>query len=576
LATLGTHSQTFSRRSATATALAWLACLAAVLGWVLRTPEVWLREQLKILQFWSLETCVVLGLAFGAALARDVLRGLDRRDGVRLAMLTILAVVLTVYVAPRTNRIYYDEQIYQGIGQNMSDLKRAQMCNDGTVEYGQLQCWSGQYNKQPYAYPHALSVAYRLFGVHEATAFRVNAFVMAATVWLVYLLVCLLFHDTVAAFFAALIVALTPEQLMWSATAAAEPSASLASVAALAAAAHFVRSRSTAALAGGAVAAAYAVQFRPESLLIVPVIVLLVWQGARDEFTRPRLWWAGLLFFVLIAVHAGHVFAVRHEGWGTTDARLSLGYVVANLRVNGRFYLGDQRFPIVFTLLAALGLSARRTARKAAPIVLYFLVFFGIDLLFYAGSYNYGADVRYSLLTYPPLAVLGGLGAARLVEWFARIRPGVPAVVAVTAGLAFQFLCYAPLVRATTEEAWAARADIRFARSLVPDLPPNSYVLTHNPSMFHIWGINAGQMSLIAASPDYVNQLAARYAGGVYLHWNFWCNVQDPVQRQFCRNALATRPVETVREYRERDQRFALYRLQISGVDRDRQDRAIR
>ena len=28
------------------------------------------------------------------------------------------------------------------------------MCNDGSVEYGRLQCASGEYNKQPYAYPH--------------------------------------------------------------------------------------------------------------------------------------------------------------------------------------------------------------------------------------------------------------------------------------------------------------------------------------------------------------------------------------------------------------------------------------
>ena len=54
--------------------------------------------------------------------------------------------------------------------QNLADLKLAQMCNDGTVEYGRLQCWSGEYNKQPYAYPHVLSLAYRVFGVKEPVA----------------------------------------------------------------------------------------------------------------------------------------------------------------------------------------------------------------------------------------------------------------------------------------------------------------------------------------------------------------------------------------------------------------------
>jgi hypothetical protein len=556
-------SRTSTGRAWAILAGAWAIAAAALAVWLIQTPGATLREQLTGLQFWSLEACVALGLALAPFVGRELARGFDRRDGLRMAALAALAAGLTLFVAPRTNRIYYDEQIYQSIGQNLADLKRAQMCNDGTVEYGMLQCWSGEYNKQPYAYPHALSLAYRVFGVHEPIAFRLNAVVMAATVCLVYLLVGVLFADRAAAFFAALLVALIPEQLMWSATAASEPSASLACVAALLVAASFTRSRSTAGLAAAAVAAAYAVQFRPESLLILPVIVALLWQHARAEFARPRLWWAALLFFALVFIHIGHMFAVRNEGWGTNEARFSLGYVAANIRVNGRFFLGDARFPIVFTLLALLGLPVRKGEAAAAPIALYFLLFFGIALLFYAGSYNYGADVRYSLLTYPPLAILGGLGAARVVAWIERVNRRVAARAALTAGLAFQFLWYLPLVRATTEEAWSARADMRFARAFVADLPANSYVLTHNPGIFHVWGVNAGQMSLAIANRDQLALLGRRYAGGVYLHWNFWCNVDDRLQREFCRSALALGPADIVREYRERDQRFALYRFKM-------------
>ena len=156
------------------------------------------------------------------------------------------------------------------------------------------------------------------------------------------------------------------------------------------------------------------------------------------------------------------------------------------------------------------------------------------------------------------MAVLGGLGAARVSSFVSLGRTGR---AAVTAALLFQFLWYAPLVRATTEEAWAARADVRFARSFTRELNPNTYVLTHNPGMFHVWGINAGQLSLPVRNPEYLDLLAARYGGGVYLHWNFWCNVQDPVHVELCRKALQLRPFELVREYRERDQRVAFYRL---------------
>src|SRR4029077_4575071 len=157
-------------------------------------------------------------------------------------------------------------------------------------------------------------------------------------------------------------------------------------------------------------------------------------------------------------------------------------------------------------------------------------LFFGIDLVFYAGSYNYGADVRYSLMTYPPLAVLAGCGAAAFSRTITRYLPGIRAPALVTALLTFQFLWYAPIVRATTEEAWAARADVAFAASVAAQLPADSYVLTQNPGMFHLWGVNAGQMSRAVANPAYARVLATRYPGGLYVHWNFWCNVDDPTQ----------------------------------------------
>jgi hypothetical protein len=195
-------------------------------------------------------------------------------------------------------------------------------------------------------------------------------------------------------------------------------------------------------------------------------------------------------------------------------------------------------------------------------MAVYFVLFFGIVLLFYAGSYNYGADVRYSLATYPPLAILGGLGAARLVRWATRFEPRLPAVQCLTAAVLVQFAWwYSPVVRSTADTAWAARADVQFARSLVADLPGNSYVLTHNPGMFQLWGVNAGQMSLAAADPAFLNHLAARFTGGVYLHWNFWCSVPDPVQREICVKTLGLRPAEPVREHRERDQHYILYRF---------------
>ena len=557
--TVATTHRRAQRTAWVAVAVGWIGLGSAVAAWLIVTRTDRLVGQLKAVQFWSLEACALLVVALGVPALKGVLRDVSRQDGARIAGLMALAGALTLFVAPRTNRIYYDEHIYQGIGHNLADLRRAQVCNDGSMQYGRLQCQFGEYNKQPYAYPHVLSVMYRLVGARWWIAHVVNAAAMALTAAAVYLLVWLLFGDRLAASYAGLLVALTPEQILWSATAAVEPTASLAAVAALVFVAHACRAASGVALFAAAAAVAYAVQFRPESFLIVPVAGVLIWPRARRELGSVRLWWAALLFFALCAVHLAHLFAVRNAGWGTSAARLSLGYLAENFRTNGSFFVMDGRFPVVFTMLALVGLAGRTFRVERLAIGLYFLLFFGIFLLFYAGSYNYGADVRYSLLTVPAVAVLGGLGAARVARWFAGGAGSQASVVA--AALCLQFLWYLPLVRAIGEEAWAARADVSFAHSVARELPANAFVLTHNPGMFHLWGVSAGQLSLVSASPQYLDFLIGRYSGGVYVHWNFWCNVQEPVQPAFCRTVLQLRPTELTRDHRERDQRFALYRF---------------
>jgi hypothetical protein len=542
-------------------AIAGALLAGGLAAWLLGTSTGSLREELKWLQYWSLECCVFTAVILSGPVIRKVGQQLTRRDAVQLASLAGLAVALTVLLGPRTNRIYYDEQIYQAIGQNLADLRLAQVCNDGSVEYGRLSCSSGEYNKQPYAYPHLLSLFYRLLGTRPWIAFAVNAAAAGATAAAVYLLSLLLFGDRSAAVLGSVALTLMPEQIMWSATAAVEPTASLACLIAVLSAAIFLRVGGLATLAMMAVTSAYAAQFRPESLLVCVVVAGVAWPRLRTTFERDGAWWVLALFVVLLGVHVAHLYAVRQVEWGTQGARFSLRFVIDNLRVNGAFYVFDERFPVIFTALAVIGAVETRLRRHRFGMVLYFALFFGVYLLFHAGSYNYGADVRYSLTTYPPVAILTGLGAAALGRRIRRHAPLLPIRAIAATAFGFVFLAYAPVVRGSMEEAWAARADVAFARGVVLDLPRHSYVLTHNPGMFHVWGRNAGQMSLVTGHAGYLEYLEGRYPGGVYLHWNFWCNVQDPSQQSICRTARDLRPGELIRQHAERGQYFAFYRL---------------
>ena len=556
---------TASPASWTSPAIAWTGGLTALAVWLGRTPAERLREQLTVLQFWSLSATVLLLLLLAMYIIASERTVWSRRDAGPLASIVALGVCLTLFVAPRTNRIFYDEQIYENIGQNLAELRLAQVCNDGWIEYGELRCTNGEYNKQPYAYPYLLSLAYRVFGVKDGVAFGVNAVAMAVAICSVYFLTLLLFADRRAAAFSALVFALLPQQIVWSATAAAEPSAAAAAAAGALAAAYYLRRGTAVSLAAMAVVAAYAIQFRPESILILPVMAWIAWPRLWPELQQPRGWWAAVLFLALAAIPMAHLFAVRQAGWGTDAARFSATYLGPNLRVNGRFFVADWRFPVLFSLFALAGATTRGHGFERAAVAMYFLLFFAVTLVFYAGSYDYGADVRYSLMTYPALAVLAGVGIVRLIRGADAVIPQTRASALITALLLFLFLLYAPGVRATTEEGWAARADVQFARTVAKQLPPGSYVLSQDPGMFQAWGVSAGQMARIAGSPAYARWLASRFAGGLYIHWNFWCNAQDLVQQGICRQAMALGPTTLVAETRERDQRFALYKLALPG-----------
>src|SRR5262249_26431176 len=144
----------------------------------------------------------------------------------------------------------------------------------------------------------------------------------------------------------------------------------------------------------------------------------------------------------------GHLAAVRNEGWGTTQERMSIAYAVQNLRVNGWFFLRDARFPVAFTLVALIGWVAPRADAGRAAIVVYFGLFFGVTLFFYAGSYDYGADVRYSLATYPPIAILAGLGASRAIRTLDAGAPRTAVCGLLAAAAVAQFVVVSmPIVR---------------------------------------------------------------------------------------------------------------------------------
>ncbi len=524
-------------------------------------PE--LKSILTNVHYYFLEIdflLIVIGLAGVAGLIAVKFKEATKKQIVFLTLLLVSAFALAAFVAPRTHRLYYDEDIYQNIAQNLSELHKAEMCNEGFTEYDVYNCRSGEYNKQPYGYPHFLSAAFRIFGRSETASFALNNFLFPLSVLLVFLIALFLFDNFSAAFFSALLFLIFPQNSLWFSAANVEPSALFFAGLSFLAAIFYIRKGNNRALLFYASATAYAVQFRPESVFIAPLTLLFIVVSKPGELKNGKFYFMISLLVLLSFNQWLHLWAVKNDSWGSSANRMGFEYFIYNFKTNVLFYLKNVRFPLVATLFFFAAFYGKAYLKEKLIIALWFFSFWGIFLLFYAGSYNYGADVRYSLVSYVPFALLAGLGIQNMKSFFGKNEKHFNVVVTII--LLFQFTTFLPMIRAESQEAWAARADHRAAEKFAEMLPDNSFVFTHNPSMFLMRGKNAGQTSIITNDKFYVDQIIfPKYEGEVYFHYNYWCIAPDSLQNGLCENVFDYYNAVPIKNIAEQNYEFILYKL---------------
>ncbi len=486
-----------------------------------------------------------------------------RRSLVLLAAGSLLAVWL---IPPRTNRIYFDEHIYENIAQSVAVNGEAWLCNEGEAEYGNFRAFGKEYNKQPNGHPFYLSVFFRLFGISEFSAHLADNFALLIGVVAVFFAAFLLFSSETAAIFSGLLYLLTPQNLIWSATVAVEPAAAAFSALAVAAAALYVREPmgSTAALWGSVTG--LSLYYRPESICIVAPVLLIVLLFRWREITEPRFYAALAVLAGLAGVEFLHLYAVRNEGWGTTGDRFSWAAYEGNIAVNVPYLYLNARYPVFFTTLSAIGLVSLSRWRGLLPMLIWFLYSFGIFLFFYAGSFDYGADIRFSMISAAPLSIFGGVGAATLLSILEARSQGFGINAALKpflfAAVLLSWVPFLPLIRTVGSEAADARVDIDAIRDFAARLPNESVVLSHTPSVWLMLGRNSIQTSNVTYNKGHIdNDLFNRYRGGVFFHFGAWCNYDNPLQQGFCNKVFESYFTKSIGEYYFGDKHYTVYQL---------------
>jgi hypothetical protein len=347
----------------------------------------------------------------------------------------------------------------------------------------------------------------------------------------------------------------TPLVPWWGHTVAVEPPAAATTAFAFLAACIHARLRNRESAQGLAAsgillagATAFAVYFRPESLLVFPMVAAVLW-STDDRFIEDLSAWGALVLATAMALpNLLHLWSMRTESWGATDGRrFALDFLGKNFANNGGYFVDSKWFPVAGTVLALAGALWLLRRNRPAGLALggWFILSWGVFVLFYAGGYYYGASSRYAVISSAPVAVFMGIGLASLIGGLRRAPVLLCGLAAV--GL-INWLAAMHYVPTLSREASEAVADEKFVAKTARMLPEGSLVISHDPCMWQLQGVNASQFFTIDHMVhEEMRELANQYPGGIYVHWDYWHNAEPEIAADTAKLLVATNAAEVVR-----------------------------
>lgn len=469
------------------------------------------------------------------------------------------ALLVVHFIPPQTHRIMYDEIIYLQIGQMIAETGEAVMGNHVRFSEGKTELLEKELNKQPTAYPFFIALFFMLFGTAEHWGFLLNNLALIAGAFLVSRILALYARNRWTSAAGAVIFFLIPHNLIWGNTTAAEPVASALALLCIYLALSYRKDSADHKLYLLSTTLVFAVQVRHEGLLLLPLTAAVLISRNWQILKKKSLWMSLLLFLSLCIPHFLHLYFFRNHPWGSDAAKFSLTWLDPNVRTNALYYINNRYFPTMLTMLAAGGLLFTRGRIHFKLVMIgWFVCFWGVFLFFYAGSYEYGMDNRFAVLSFAPLSILAALGMETIIERLGQNKKMISAALATI--ILLNVVRFLPFVQTLAEQVWACRADYEYAVELCDEVPSDGLVLTHNPCIFSLQRTNTAQMHIPVHEIRKEVDFAEKYPGGIYFHWNYWCNTGDEPST-YCKILMERYDWELLKERRARDQRYALYRM---------------
>ncbi|MDE1833650.1 MAG: glycosyltransferase family 39 protein, partial [Candidatus Micrarchaeota archaeon] len=224
---------------------------------------------------------LIIGIVLGRRQVLAVLResGIDAR-AVILALIIVAAfLAVEVSVVKPTQLLFFDDAIYQAMGQSLLHSGQAWMCDYGTP----TACYTGEIFHEPIGLSFNLAIAFAIAGVHQTSAFGAGLFLSALSVFMIFVLAQLLFKSRMASAFSAIVLALSPVLLVWAMPTNSDMAMLAYSLIALALLIIFIRRKTSWTLLASLMSLSLLLYMKVLAVLYLPVFLLLYIVLNRDS-----------------------------------------------------------------------------------------------------------------------------------------------------------------------------------------------------------------------------------------------------------------------------------------------------
>ena len=529
-----------------------------------------------------------IGLIIALALSRKEISRAVRESGFgKTAALMLIVALLTfmaieIFVVHPTQQIFFDDDIYLAMAQDLLHTGQAWMCNYGTP----TACYSGGILHEPIGESFNLAIGFAVLGVSRTVAYDTGILLGAAAVIAVFFIALLMFKDRRIAFLSSAFMALSPIVLIWTMPTTSDLPTMTYSLIAVFCMLVFMRKKTIGTFALTTMSMALCTYMKVDAIAYVFVIpfmyVLLdgtsIANSLRDNIklvsSSLMNTKALIVILVFIIAIAPEIIFVQQElggGYGYAgtivqntcgnspatiipSSTMNLQNFEANVCSNVLFWFNSYASipgypitqPLVFTLFAVFGAASMYAVfgkrREFLAIFIWLAAFFVLYTAFYAGSVTYGVDWRFQLGLIAQVSIFSGFGAFTLLETSKiklgklgsgkdRDRPGgfrkiilYCAVLIIIAGIAYSLYTELPevgLLPSQITQAQPARFDENFVFNESHLIPPECLVFSYDPTLFIVNNRSSTQLDTIYDKSELANYTSSYSC--LVIDWGYWC-----------------------------------------------------